>query len=346
MAKVVVLGAGAMGSAFCFPLADAGNEVHLVGTHLDDEWVEAVGATGKHPAIGIRFPDGVSIHPHKEFDRCRPNEAELLVVGVSSAGIEWAAEQIALHAPGVNRVLLLTKGLAVLDGLIRILPEVMLKVLRRAGLGRVSVGAVAGPCIAAELAARRHSSVVIACADPELLEFVEQATRIEYYHASTSADLKGVELCAALKNLFAIGVGYATGSHSAAENEALAHNPTAALFAQAVRELNYLVTELGGDIDSVYGLPGIGDLHVTSQSGRNSRLGGYLGTGLTFTEAKSRHMKNDTVEGAELTFQVGPTLEKMMDMGTLDGRRIPLARAIIGAVCHDRPLLISWNQFE
>lgn len=346
MARVVVLGAGAMGSAFCFPLADAGNEVDLVGTHLDDEWVEAVLATGIHPAIGIQFPDGVSIHLHKDFDRSRPNDADLLVIGVSSAGIEWAAEQLALHAPDVKRLLLLTKGLAVRDGLIRTLPDVVLVILRRAGMGPVSVGAVGGPCIAAELAARRHSSVVIASADPEFSEFAERATRTKYYHVRRSADLKGVELCAALKNLFAIGVGSPIGSHSVAENEALFHNPTAALFAQAVRELNYLVTELGGDVESVYGPPGIGDLHVTSQSGRNSRIGGHLGRGLTFSEAKSRHMKNETVEGADLAFHVGPVLEKMIDEGALDGRKLPLARAIIGSVCRDLPLEISWNQLD
>ena len=75
-------------------------------------------------------------------------------------------------------------------------------------------------------------------------------------------------------------------------------------------------------------------------------MGAHLGSGLTFSEAKSRHMNNETVEGADLALRVGPLLEKMVDEGALDGQRLPLARAIIGAVCRDLPLEIFWNQFE
>ena len=70
-------------------------------------------------------------------------------------------------------MLLLTKGLAVVDGAIRVLPVVVREDLAAAGLNGVSVGGVGGPCIAAELAARRHSSVVVTGSDSKLLELVK-----------------------------------------------------------------------------------------------------------------------------------------------------------------------------
>jgi glycerol-3-phosphate dehydrogenase (NAD(P)+) len=87
-----------------------------------------------------------------------------------------------------------------------------------------------------------------------------------YYHVWPSLDLVGVELCAALKNLYAIGIGIAAGMLEASppvENGAKMHDPAAALFTQALREMSYLVGELGGDRSTVGTLAGVGDLYVT-----------------------------------------------------------------------------------
>jgi len=67
VAKILVLGAGAMGSAFCFPAADAGNDVLLVGTHLDSEWIHSVCETGVHPKLKMKFPEKVSPFTHDQL---------------------------------------------------------------------------------------------------------------------------------------------------------------------------------------------------------------------------------------------------------------------------------------
>ena len=56
MAKIVILGAGAMGSAFSVPVSDAGQDVHLVGTHLDRDWIEEIQANGVHPKLRVKLP--------------------------------------------------------------------------------------------------------------------------------------------------------------------------------------------------------------------------------------------------------------------------------------------------
>ena len=57
--KAGVVGAGMMGTALCTPLADAGHEVRLVGTHLDGAWVAAMKADRRHPKLAVPLPDGV-----------------------------------------------------------------------------------------------------------------------------------------------------------------------------------------------------------------------------------------------------------------------------------------------
>jgi glycerol-3-phosphate dehydrogenase (NAD(P)+) len=71
-------------------------------------------------------------------------------------------------------------------------------------------------------------------------------------------------------------------------------------------------------------MPGTGDLYVTCQAGRNSRLGNNLGRGLTYAEVKAGPMKDDTIEGAELGRAVAPSLRAMMKAGLLVKERLPL----------------------
>jgi glycerol-3-phosphate dehydrogenase (NAD(P)+) len=243
-------------------------------------------------------------------------------------------------------VLMITKGLLPKDGSIQVLPVFVAREIEaRIGI-LLPVMAVGGPCIAGELAAKRDTSIVIAGENRALLDRIIAFLDAPYYHAHLSEDVVGVEVCAAFKNLYAIGVGSANGMlerRGRAQNGALMHNLTAALFAQALIELSFLVGYLGGDQASVTGLPGAGDLYVTCQAGRNCRMGRLLGLGLTYSRAKADHMAADTVEGADLALALGPTLDAMMATGSLPRKQMPLTQAIIDAICRNQPLDASWQ---
>jgi glycerol-3-phosphate dehydrogenase (NAD(P)+) len=159
----------------------------------------------------------------------------------------------------------------------------------------------------------------------------------------------GVEVCAAFKNFFAIAVGWAAGHQEmlpATENRAFNHNAAAIIFDQAVRELMTLSRALGGNDASVWGMPGAGDLYVTCQAGRNSRLGNNLGRGLTYSQTKAGPMKGDTIEGAELGVSAAQSLRAMMQAGTLDSRRMPLTLALLDALTGDQPLVMPWAELH
>lgn len=348
MSRVVVLGAGVMGTAITVPLSDRGHQVSLVGTHLDEDIISRMKAGRGHPRLGIAAPAGVVPRPLAELDEAADG-ADLLILGVSSAGIPWAAEQLARVLPArgtrVLPILAVTKGLAVREGRLTILPHLLRELLPVPLRDRVLLSAVGGPCIAAELAARRQTSVVFAGTDAARLEHLVRELATDSYHPRSSTDLVGVELCAALKNFFAIAVGSCRG-----ELERLGgpqgpanHNPAAALFAQSMAELTWLVEHLGGSRESALLLPGAGDLYVTSQSGRNARLGEWLGRGLRFSEVRQTRMAGETIEGAELALAAGAALESLADH--MPGDSLPLTRALVDAICRDRPLEIPWRRF-
>ncbi|MBD3306076.1 glycerol-3-phosphate dehydrogenase [candidate division KSB3 bacterium] len=348
MAKILILGAGVMGTAFSVPLCDAGQDVHLVGTHLDREWIEGIRATGVHPKLKSTVPEGVAPYTHDQLGDALTEDTDLIVLGVSSPGVDWAIRQL---GPVLRRpipIVMLTKGLAVRNDTLEILPHVVRDGLAEYGIEGIPVGAVGGPCIAGELAAKRDSSVVIACADAAVLNRIMPLVDAPYYHARPSADIIGVEVCAAMKNFYALAVGSVNGlleKQGKASNGALMHNLAAGLFTQAIAEIGCLVEYLGGTAASVHGLPGTGDLYVTCQAGRNSRMGRLLGLGLRYREAKATHMADETVEGADLALTIGSTLELLLECRHLEPSALPLAAAIIQAICHNHPLQIPWEHF-
>ena len=345
MSTLTILGAGVMGSAMCLPAADRDHQVRLVGTHLDREIIDSVKASGRHPKLNVKLPDAVQGFHHEDFATALGTDTDLIVLGVSSAGVNWAIDRLCEALKGPVPTVMITKGMHPEDAKLTALPDrVASEVKRRTGID-LPVAAIGGPCIAGELAVRRHTGTVITAHDVSLAEKICALLETEYYHPRVSPDVIGVEICAAFKNFFAIAVGWAAGhleKMPPTENRAFNHNAAAIIFDQAIRELMILVKAHGGTEQSVWGMPGAGDLYVTCQAGRNSRLGNNLGRGLTYSETKAGPMKGDTIEGAELGVTVAATLRAMMAKGTLDQKALPLTTALLDALTGDKALHIPW----
>jgi glycerol-3-phosphate dehydrogenase (NAD(P)+) len=346
---VTILGAGVMGSAMCLPARDRGHEVRLVGTHLDREIIDSVMASGRHPKLNVKLPEGVKGFHHEEFAAALGEDTDLIVLGISSAGVNWAIDQLSLALKRAVPVVMITKGMYPEKDRLTALPErAKAQVKQRSGID-LTIAAIGGPCIAGELAVRRHTGTVITSSDAAFAQELCDMLETGYYHPRVSPDVIGVEICAAFKNFFAIGVGWAAGhleKMAATENRAFNHNAAAIIFDQAIRELMVLVKAHGGTEQSVWGMPGAGDLYVTCQAGRNSRLGNNLGRGLTYAQTKEGPMKGDTIEGAELGVTVAPTLRSMMTAGALDPKALPLAIALLDALTNDTALNIPWTAFH
>jgi glycerol-3-phosphate dehydrogenase (NAD(P)+) len=347
MAKILILGAGVMGTAITMPMTDNGHTVHLVGTHLDGDIIEELHQSRLHPKLRSRVAETVTPYTHDRLGEAMQG-ADLVVLGVNSQGIDWAAKMLGPRLAPDTPVVLLTKGLAGDGQNLYILPDVLRQGLPSHYREQVHLAAIGGPSIASELAALRHTCVVLAGSSQGRLEEIAGLLRTPYYHVWTSTDVIGVEACVALKNLYALAVGLVTGwmeQAGEAEDGAAMYNTASAIFAQTLWEIGYLVQYLGGQRRSVHTLPGAGDLYATCQSGRNSRMGRLLGLGMSYRQAKAQYMPEDTVEGAELALAIGPTIEALVGRGELDSAATPLLRTVIDIVCHEAPPKIPWDAF-
>lgn len=347
MTRVSILGAGVMGTALAFPLSDNGHEVRLIGTHLDGDIIESINETGEHPGLDSKIPKSVRAYQLEKAEEAF-EDAEIVLSGVNSFGVRWAGEQLAsLLKPG-TMVLSIAKGMeASENGDLHILPDVLADAASPGLRDQVSWSAVAGPSIAGEVAARRDSCVVFTGRDAEVLEKLAETFRTDWYHVWTSTDFVGVEVCAAAKNCYALGVGFAEGileRGGVAESEDRNHNYEAALFGQAAAEIGQMVKLMGGSPETPYGLPGVGDMYVTSTGGRNVRIGKLVGTGLRFSEAQEK-MSGVTLEGAAAIEVIGGALPKLTERGLIGPNDFPLMRHLYDVVALDASLNMPWNSF-
>ena len=299
MAKVAIVGAGVMGSALAIPLADNGHQVALVGTDFDREVISQLLDDGWHPALQSTMPPSVRAFYFEDLEE-GIHGAKSVVIGVISSAVRDITRKLAPFLQPEMIIVNIAKGLEVKeDGQFLTMPQVITAALPEELMDRVAVVAIGGPSKALELASRHPTSVVFASEQEDALGRCAQLFATDYYDVHLTTDSQGVEVCAAVKNGYAIAVGMCDGiEKSSAVTDTTMDNLRAAIFTQAIAELAELVHILDGQVETAYGLAGLGDFYVTCQQGRNLDLGRLLGEGLAFAEAIEA-MRGATVEGIE-----------------------------------------------
>jgi len=348
MSKIVIIGAGAMGSAFAIPCLDNNHDINIVGTHLENDFIDNLKKNEYlHPSLNTKIPKEINIFRFEKFDELLNSNVDLIVLGISSKGIDWAADQLSrlFNKKKLPKLLMLTKGLSIYNNNYELLVDKLERLLSEKGIKEINISAVGGPCLATGLANKVHSSVVIANKDIQVAKKIADMLNTNYYHTSYSDDLNGVEVSAAIKNIFSMAVGAAKGLCSSNIPDEVREknylNTASALIKQSIYEMEIFVEHLKGKKETVKGLAGLGDLYVSSGGGRNAKMGAYIGEGLTFSEAKKTKMEKVTVEGADLAKEIAKKVNK-----DFNEKQLPLMLGMINAIVEDKKLELNWEAFR
>ena len=319
MNKILVIGAGAMGAAFTFPLVDNKHKVTLTEPYNKD-FQKKLLKNKFHPTLKLKLSKKVSI---KKFSSELLNEKwDLVVVAVSSIGIDMVRE----HLKKIKRktsILVLTKGLKFDQNINKIIT--MSEQLSK-GNQNLNISVLKGPCLAKELAKKIKSYTVIANKNINIAINIGKLISTTYYKTEYSSDVKGVEFSSAIKNIYSMIIGSGEGE-----------NTSSALFRKSLDEMEYLIKYFRGKKETIHGLAGVGDLYVSAVGGRNSKMGEYLGKGYTFKIAKNKFMKSDTVEGADLAKEIAPHILKKIKKN-----KIPLMHALLSAIIKNKKLNVKY----
>ncbi len=343
MSKIVIIGAGSMGTAFAYPCVDNLNEVSIVGTHLENNNIDDLNKNHFHKGLNLKVIDKIKFYKHNFINEIFKNKVDLIVIAVNSNGIDWIAEELKKISKDnqLPKLLMLTKGLSLNNKKYELLVNKLERLLLKKGIKNLNISAIGGPCLAPGLAKRFHSAVVVANKNADTAKHLSKMLSNDYYHVSSSTDINGVEVCAAIKNIYSMVIGAAQGINKIESEGNFYLNTAAALIKQSVYEMEIFSEFLNGKKETVKGLAGLGDLYVSAAGGRNSKLGFFIGQGMTFSEAKKTKMANITVEGAELIFEIGSKVKEDFTY-----KKLPLMIAMINAILEDKKLDIKWENFH
>jgi len=172
----------------------------------------------------------------------------------------------------------------------------------------IKTGVLSGPSHAEEVAIEIPTAIVIASEDKNIREYVQELFMNENMRVYTSEDVIGVELGGGLKNMIAFCAGIAT-------EIGLGDNSFAALLTRGLAEIKRLGTKLGGNVDTLYGLTGLGDLIVTcmSEHSRNRKAGRLIGKGLSLEEVKKEvGMTIECIDNIEVAYKLSKKFDVEM----------------------------------
>ena len=319
MKNILIIGGGAMGSAFTIPCIDNKNKVTITEPY-SKKFVRDLSSKNKfHTALKLKLPKELK---YKKFSKELLRENfDLIVIALSLSGIDFIGKELKdlkIKTP----ILVLTKGLKYVRKFNKIftISDQLRKIYN---LRNIFV--LKGPCLAKELARKNQTNVIIANKSISSAKAIGNFISTKYYFIEYSKDVIGIEVSSAIKNIYSMIIGAGQSLNSSSN-----------LFQKSISEMRYLIKYFRGKDETISGLAGIGDLYVSAAGGRNSKMGSYLGKGYTFNKAKKKFMPKDTVEGEQLIREIAPYILKKINK-----KRIPLMLNLIKAIIKNKKLKLN-----
>ena len=277
-AEVGVFGSGAWGLALARLFSRQGH--HVTVWSESAQTVERLSSTRTIPLPGDPdLPTEIALTTEVKDAAA---EKDVIVFVTSSRFVRPMAAQVAPHVRQDAVLVCATKGLEEnsMDTMTEVIADELAKARPDA---HPAVVALSGPSHAEEVAFDMPTAIVAASESEAAALLVQRLFSNEVLRVYTSSDVRGVELCGALKNVIALACGIARGL-------GFGDNSSAALVTRGLAEMRRLGTALGCDPETFFGLACTGDLVVTAGSlhSRNLRCGKMLGEGVPVDEAVAR----------------------------------------------------------
>lgn len=289
MANIAVIGSGGWGTAVAIHLDGKGYDVTLWSWKQEECDNILRDGENKEFLPGVKVSDTIRL----TSDISCVKEKDLVVLVSPSKVIRQTAHSMAPYIKEGTPVVILSKGIE--DETLMTLSQVVEEEIPQA-----KVAALSGPSHAEEVARKIPTTCVVACECEETAKFIQNIFMSENFRIYTNTDVLGVELGGALKNVIALCAGVTDGI-------GFGDNTIAALMTRGIKEIARLGVKMGADVDTFYGLAGIGDLIVTctSKHSRNRRAGVLIGKGMKLQEALDEvHMVVEGVYAAKAAYKL------------------------------------------
>ena len=309
--KIAVMGAGSWGTTFAKVIADsvAHHDIPVVIWARRPEAAAEINErhTNSRYLRDTKLPLNISASD----DKAKVLEhADLVVLAVPSQSLRQELLGFAHLLEPETVLLSLMKGLE--RGSDLRMSEVMAEVTK---LPAERIAVLSGPNLAMEIAREQPTASVVACTDEDTSAWIAGLCSAPYFRPYTNDDVLGVELGGIVKNVIALAVGMCDGM-------GFGDNTKSSVITRGLAETTRLVLALGGRLDTLAGLSGLGDLVATCSSAlsRNNTAGRLLGQGLFLEEVNDR--MSQTAEGIK-------SARAVLDLATSHGVEMPITEAVV-----------------
>lgn len=259
--KVGILGTGAYGMALSNILIDNNCDV-VMWTKFEEE-KQQLEINGGNDKLIPNFKISKKIKITTDIKECI-EQKELLIIAIPAAFVQSVCEEMKPYINN-NNILIATKGIQQKTG--KFMHEIV-----KENLNTVNIAAISGPSFAIDIVSRMPIGLSIAVENENQKHIIEKSLRNNYVKLRYSNDIVGVELCGAIKNIFALASGILDGLGT---NES-----TKSMFlTEVIHDMKKIINSFGGDENTVLSYAGIGDLLLTCTSikSRNFSLGKIIG---------------------------------------------------------------------
>ena len=300
--RIGILGSGTWGTALANLLISIGHEVTL-WSKFESE-LEYIANNHAHKNLpGVVISEQIKLTSSLEAAICNQ---DVVVMAVPSPFVRQTARLIKDYVKDGQIIVTVAKGVE--KGTLMTTSEIIHDELKEKDL---PVVALSGPTHAEEVAIGLPTLIVSACEDvkaaKEIQDIFYSSKCLRVY---TNQDIKGVEICGALKNIIAIAAGMSDGL-------GFGDNAKAALITRGLREITKIGLAVGANINTFSGLTGIGDIVVTATSvhSRNHKAGYLLGQGYSLEE---------TLEKVGMVVEGLNSLEAAIELEEKYGLNLPI----------------------
>ena len=303
--NIGILGAGTWGMALARMLSNTGHCI-TVWSAIEKE-VENFSQQRIHPNLpGMHIPDDIVFTKNIQ-DACE--NKDIILFAVPSVFVRNTVKKVTKFISDGQIIVDVAKGIE--PETLYTMSEVIQDELKSVGK-QAKVVALSGPTHAEEVAMDLPTTIVSACKDLSVAELVQDIFMNTCMRVYTNADVRGVEICGAMKNIIALATGISAGL-------GYGDNAKAALITRGMAEITRLGTAMGCMEQTFAGLAGIGDLIVTATSvhSRNNRCGNLIGKGVSPQDAvKQVGMVVEGINAIPATLELSKRYEVEMPIVT------------------------------
>jgi len=317
--SISIIGDGGMGTVLGILLCGKGLAARIWGYDREQLAQIAAGRENKKFLPGYTLPRTLVFEPD---DGRIMSRADLIVSAVPCQFMRRIWNRLKNHVPDGIPIVSVAKGIEN-DTLLRP-TQILAQILDQGPARSDRLAVLSGPTIADELARKLPATACAAAHDETLAEQVQRTFSVPWLRVYTNADVVGVELAGAMKNIIAIAAGIIDGTGAG-------DNAKAALLTRGLAEISRLGVAMGAMPQTFSGLTGLGDLVTTciSPSGRNRSFGERIGKGQSIDQAQ--HANESVVEGIA-------TCKSVVALARRYDIEMPITQAVYGVLFENKPV--------